>query len=96
MATIALPPPGRLRLEAEAGHTLDPARGRRFLDEIGITWVIVHGALLTPAQRAGLDRPLPHLELVETLGEDRLFRVRERAARAENVVARLLPSAASR
>jgi hypothetical protein len=72
----ALPPPGRLRLETEAEHILDPDRARRFLDEVAITWVVVHEALLPPAHRASLERPLPHLELVQTFGSDRLFRVR--------------------
>ena len=35
---------------------------------MGITWVIVHGALLTPSHSASLERPLPHLELVQTFG----------------------------
>ena len=74
----ALPPPGRLGLEVEARHVLDPVRGGRFLDEVGITWVIVHDALLGPAERANAERPLPHLELIERFGNDRLFRVRVR------------------
>jgi hypothetical protein len=74
--TFSAPPPGYLARVDRAADALDPARGPAFLREVPVTWILVHGALLPPADAARIAAPPPHLEEVARFGDDVVYRVR--------------------
>ncbi len=72
------PPPGYTERMARAATLLDSPQsgGAAFLREVPVTWVVVHGDLLAPAQQAVLASPPPFLEEIARFDRDVVYRVR--------------------